>query len=919
MKDAQIDAMLDAGSSSHKVRSLLECSVGRILRRDARKGIAVKPTNDELRHVVDWLVASELSDAYWISRTDDAGRPLKLMKLGSIAACVAEADKAMFLDSQRFATTTLGPDDERMEWDCGDGYAMVRLLTPAALDLESSRMGHCIGGGAYDGRLSRRDFCYLSLRSPNGLPHVTLEIEDKKGKPILRQSQGRSNRYPVISHRRRIAVFLLAYGIEIPKRILENLIVDEEGNVKDPSDPGTVFPGVTGSLDISGDAAHRLTPGMTIEGDLRISNSDIARLPDGIVVKETLTIEDCPNIEPSSLACLPRTRRTILKRCGITKFTDVMGRSFDLEGHPPVDGLYSLSRVEIAHPLGVRSNGRTVRVANVAHVDIESRGMSRCEIKDCGSVSFSRRFSASYLKVVSSKVAAWPENLEVVNFKAHAAGMTGIPTFSRSIRSIDIEDEPHLSRLAGDWPRVSIDIRRSGIVSITAKKTRALSIVDCDLASLPEDLHVKGDLLLENLPMKKLPGGLRVDGNLFLKNLPIDRIPADTSIKGSLVVTDCPIDLEAMKDRSFPYGLTLKNCGLESLPEGFTVSRGSLVLSGNPIRALPSGLRIGAGIDLRNTRITRLPSDARIGGHVMFGPVADGEPVSGKNSPDDFLWAINRPMEENDISKALDRLLGRRKFEGAPENGPACRWTILDSSGRMHRIDRPLPEDLHVAGDLEIGWGRVGLPGGAFVDGSITLYKCLWKRLPDGLRIAGDLTILWDQEIYPDRELRSGGMNHVSTIGEIDVGGSIDIQFVPGLRMPEELHVKGDLKILGCRKVSLPGRLVVDGNAFMDVDDLMAYEGEMLVAGDLWLDGGPGGPLPSGIVVHGRTLRSKRQVVRTAIGRAVGIPSRSAFIVMERAANRLLGRAGTNFMDSLRPSSGMDENRTAKAAAEECR
>lgn len=58
-------------------------------------------------------------------------------------------------------------------WD--DGWTLVRLQTPADLDAESVMLGHCIGHGGYDRRLTSGRFSYLSLRDPDGNPRVTFE------------------------------------------------------------------------------------------------------------------------------------------------------------------------------------------------------------------------------------------------------------------------------------------------------------------------------------------------------------------------------------------------------------------------------------------------------------------------------------------------------------------------------------------------------------------------------------------------------------------------------------------------------------------------------------------------------------------------------------------------------------------------
>lgn len=78
-----------------------------------------------------------------------------------------------------------------------DGYYVVRLMTPEALDRESGVMQHCIGQGAYDHKLEDGNFVYLSMRDRFGKAHATMELDVRPVRgPILVQCQGKQNRPP---------------------------------------------------------------------------------------------------------------------------------------------------------------------------------------------------------------------------------------------------------------------------------------------------------------------------------------------------------------------------------------------------------------------------------------------------------------------------------------------------------------------------------------------------------------------------------------------------------------------------------------------------------------------------------------------------------------------------------------------------
>lgn len=169
------------------VADMLLASVGRIGARNAllvRKKMSggpripifgAMPDVDEVRHIVDWLTADYISGAAWIDRVDEQGRPLKLMKCGDMQRLLHEADKAMRKRLQG-AYGTVGDGDELTVAELSGGYSVVRLMTARALDVESRRMAHCVGQGAYDEALERGTIEIYSLRDRKGQPVVTIEV-----------------------------------------------------------------------------------------------------------------------------------------------------------------------------------------------------------------------------------------------------------------------------------------------------------------------------------------------------------------------------------------------------------------------------------------------------------------------------------------------------------------------------------------------------------------------------------------------------------------------------------------------------------------------------------------------------------------------------------------------------------------------
>lgn len=142
---------------------------------------------DDIHHVLDWIIAAAQEPAPWIANVDKKGRPKKLMKCGDMTRLVHEADKGMRRQNASLSekAAQLGIDDELFLFDLGAGYTLVRLLSTRALDIESARMHHCIGHGAYDQYLASDDIQLFSIRDQVGEPKATLEVMNYEGRDYL--------------------------------------------------------------------------------------------------------------------------------------------------------------------------------------------------------------------------------------------------------------------------------------------------------------------------------------------------------------------------------------------------------------------------------------------------------------------------------------------------------------------------------------------------------------------------------------------------------------------------------------------------------------------------------------------------------------------------------------------------------------
>jgi hypothetical protein len=198
-----------------RLSELLAYSLGRVLLKKARRGGAVldvQPAENRFDHVVDWLVAALENGDPWLDNVDEKGRPRKLMKFSDVESILREADRAMLRFARQQAGVRLAEGHEEVAFTHPDGWYVVRLLTPEALDRESGQMQHCIGQGAYDARLKDPAFAYYSLRDPYGKAHATMEADMRDMVPI--QIQGKQNREPLPQYIDRMLGFMKVSGIK---------------------------------------------------------------------------------------------------------------------------------------------------------------------------------------------------------------------------------------------------------------------------------------------------------------------------------------------------------------------------------------------------------------------------------------------------------------------------------------------------------------------------------------------------------------------------------------------------------------------------------------------------------------------------------------------------------------------------------
>jgi hypothetical protein len=236
-----------------------------------------------VRHVADWIEAARVNNEPWLQQCDDQGRPLKLLKIGSLAQAEAETDKAMRRFAfQAAAAPYVEGEGEESVMTFADGSRIVRLLTPAAIDRESAMMGHCVGQGAYDAAVKDRSRIIYSLRDREGKAHVTFEVK-AEGNELL-QCRGKQNAPPVEKYMPQVQAFIESRGFVLKESACMTGLVQDAGGRCHSVLALPQGLNVGGYLDLSGTKITALPEGLSVGGDLFLRGTKITALPEGLSV-----------------------------------------------------------------------------------------------------------------------------------------------------------------------------------------------------------------------------------------------------------------------------------------------------------------------------------------------------------------------------------------------------------------------------------------------------------------------------------------------------------------------------------------------------------------------------------------------------------------------------------------------------------
>lgn len=561
----QIDKYLEDNVADESVLPLLKLCLGRVLKR-LGEGWKDAVTRDDFRHICDWLSAALLDKSPWLSRLDDLGRPKKLMKFSTVKGILAEADKAMLVFAQKHGNLKLAEGEEAVWLDLENGYVLVRLLTPVALDRESAVMQHCIGGGGYDRYLESGERLLLSLRDAYGKAHATIEVRVSDGRIV--QLQGKQNALP---DRRYLAAMRTAFLRPDfnPSEIMERLgfVLSSSGEMLDKYN-------LPPDVEIVGDLSFRwpkdgfdLPEGLTVLGTLKIHGYRHRGLPSGLTVRGAF----------------------ILTECEVERL--------------PAD-LTILGNIDINGPLRGLPHGFA------APADLKLRSVSFSHFPNEMTV-------AGALVVEDSSFPYLPASLKV----------GGTATFTDCVFS-EVEDGLALPgdltfsqcRIGtlGDGISVGgdLDLTNSSVVDVPKSLIvgGSLRMHFTRIAEIPQGWAVGGSIEAGGSSLSALPGRDVVHGDLYLDDAKVEELDHLRFVTGKLQIAHTRVT-------SLPAGLVVKgdldatHSSLSGLPEDLKVG-GRLLLSASKIRSLPHDLSVAGACDLSNTPISELPEGFSCGRYL---------------------------------------------------------------------------------------------------------------------------------------------------------------------------------------------------------------------------------------------------------------------------------------------------------------
>jgi hypothetical protein len=276
------------------------------------------PTNisndlkSKINHIQDWLLGAINRDDDWLHNCDDQNRPYKLLSIGSLQTAYNLADKNMKLQANKLRSQfENSPANFEHDIQNGhikiikeypDGFRIVQLLTPHALDFETAQLGHCIGNDGYDDALNDNDIQFYSFRDPNNKSIATFEIENA----IVVQCKGKQNAPPTPKYMGHVKDFIIENNFGLTESAGHTGLLKKDGIFYEVNNLPDDF-AWEGDLDISeAKWLKKLPSNLSVGGELYLTGcTGLMSLPENLSVggriywnsKKFTSVKEFRNVE----------------------------------------------------------------------------------------------------------------------------------------------------------------------------------------------------------------------------------------------------------------------------------------------------------------------------------------------------------------------------------------------------------------------------------------------------------------------------------------------------------------------------------------------------------------------------------------------------------------------------------------------
>lgn len=598
---------IDGLTNDTQVRLLLTYCIGRLMLKNVKQGKALfhgTGTILEAIHITDWLSAAVINNASWLQNTDEHGRPKKLLKFSNFAQVLQEANKAMLIEAHKSASIRLNEGDEALVAQLEEGFYVVRLQTPEALDKESGQMQHCIGHGAYDRDLAEGRSAFLSLRDQFGKAHATLEV-NKESRRII-QLQGKQNAFPNARYIRLLLPFMKDMRLQTSDiEFSGSMIIDNDyvlhdlfhlpdhsvikGDVNIEGVAGVKFPEnlhIIGSLDIVECFDVQMPKNLVVTENIEIRFTDRISAADSIVAGGKLDARDCTGWP--HVASKLEVDDLFMKDCDVISLPEEFSVKKDviIQGCP-IPSIGNLKRFE-GNLCLVKTNvtelptglyvGKTLDISD-SMINRLPEGLSGCD-----SITLTR-----------SAVTELPDNLTLINLDISHTVIEQLPQGLEVLNCLIANDTIFKRWPASTKVGTYLGLARSKVAELPDGMTLDgfLDISNSQLKRLPSNLTVKS-LIAHSPYLRRIGKNLTVCGDADFRGSGIRAVPSDATFHGNVILADCD-HLRDVGPNKFPENLNLQRSGMTTLPDGLEVGR-DLVVSHSALERLPRVIAIGGNL-----------------------------------------------------------------------------------------------------------------------------------------------------------------------------------------------------------------------------------------------------------------------------------------------------------------------------------